>query len=340
MNQQTVPFTAGDGFPCSLVHVTGDRAPSKGPVVLVHGAGVRANMFRPPTERTLVDCLLDAGYDVWLENWRASIDGPVNKWTLDQAALYDHPAAVKRVCEETGSFTVKAIVHCQGSTGFFMSAVAGLVPQVTTIVSNAVSLHPVVPLLADIKQRFGVPVFKHLVDYMDPQWGLSAPTPVAKFVDLIVRLTHHECDNPVCKHVSFMYGAGFPTLWSHENLNDATHQWLTREFAFCSMAFFAQMGRSVRAGRIVAVDGFSELPPHVLAHPPRTNARIAFVTGAQNKCFLPESQARSFEYFNALRPNYHSLHILPGYGHLDIFLGKNAGREVFPRMIAELDTPN
>lgn len=337
MKDRTVPFAAGDGFPLSLVHVTGDRPPTRGPVLLSHGAGVRANMFRPPSGRTLVDCLIDAGYDVWLQNWRASIDGPPNKWTLDQAALYDHPAAVRRIVEETGAPRIKAIVHCQGATGFMMAAVAGLLPEVSTIVSNAVSLHPIVPRLADIKQRFGVPLFKRFVDYMDPQWGVSAPTPMAKLIDLIVRLTHHECDNAVCKHVSFLYGAGFPTLWSHDQLNDETHGWITREFSYCSMAFFSQMGRCIRAGHLVTVDGLPGLPPHVLAHPPRTDARMVFVAGADNKCFLPESQQRTYAYFNGLRPGYHALHIVPGYGHLDIFLGRNAARDVFPTMIAELD---
>jgi len=306
-------------------------------VLLVHGSGVRANIFLPPVERTLVDCLVDAGYDVWLENWRASIDGPPNKWTLDQAALYDHPAAVKRVLEETGAEALKAVVHCQGSTSFMMSAVAGLLPQVTTIVSNAVSLHPIVPRLAAIKQRFGVATFGRFLDYMNPQWGIDAPAGLPRFIDLIVRLTHHECDNAVCKHVSFTYGHGFPTLWSHENLNEATHEWIKGEFAQCSMAFFDQIGTSIQAGRIVAVEGFSALPGDVLAEPPRTEARIAFVTGQDNRCFLPESQVRSFEYFDRLRPNYHSLVLLPGYGHLDVFLGKNAWKDVFPRIVTELD---
>jgi hypothetical protein len=38
-----------------------------------------------------------------------------------------------------------AVIHCQGSTSFMMSAVAGLLPEVKTIITNAVSLHTVVP---------------------------------------------------------------------------------------------------------------------------------------------------------------------------------------------------
>src|SRR5262245_43814004 len=98
--ERTVPFAAGDGMPLNLVHVRGDREPTRGPVLLVHGAGVRANLFRPPARPNLVDVLVENGYDVWLENWRASIDLPPNPWTLDQAARFDHPEAVKTVVRE------------------------------------------------------------------------------------------------------------------------------------------------------------------------------------------------------------------------------------------------
>ncbi len=306
-------------------------------MLLVHGAGVRANIFRPPGQRTLVDALVDDGYDVWLENWRASIDFAENPWTLDQAALFDHPAAVTRVAAETGQDRIKAVVQCQGSTSFFMAAVAGLTPQVTTIVSNAVSLHPVVPKLSAFKLRYGVRLFRYLTDYMNPQWGKHAPTFAARTIDLLVRLTHHECDNAVCKHVSFTYGTGFPSLWSHEFLTAETHEWIRDEFAFCSMAFFLQMSASIEAGRIVAVEGRRELPSDVLERPPQTDARMVLLAGDKNNCFLPESQVRSFEYLDSLRKNYHALHVFRGYGHLDIWLGRHAAQDVFPIVLSELN---
>ncbi len=284
-----------------------------------------------------MDYLIDDGYDVWLENWRASIDLPPNPWTLDQAAVYDHPEAVKRVVAETGCDRIQAIVHCQGSTSFFLSAIAGLTPQVKTIVSNAVALHPVVPRLSAFKLRYGVRSIQYITEYMNPQWGVRAPTVAAKLVDLLVKLTHHECENAVCKHVSFTYGAGFPSLWRHENLSPETHDWIRQEFAACSIAFFLQMERSVRAGRLVPVDGHSELPRDVLAAPPLTEARIALFAGEANQCFLPESQIRTFQYLDSLHKNFHSLHVLPGYSHLDVFLGENAAKDVFPLILGELN---
>ena len=221
LSQRIVPFTAGDGFECNLIHVRGEQEPTKGPVILVHGAGVRANIFRAPVETTFVDYLIANGYDVWLENWRASIDLPPNEWTLDQVALYDHPKAVEKIVEETGHDTFKAVIHCQGSTSFTMSAIAGLVPQIKTIVTNAVSLHPIVRKLARPKLKYATPLVSLITKYLNPQWGLEAPTLTAKIIDVLVRLTHHENESAVSKHISFTYGVGWPTLWNHDNLNDA-----------------------------------------------------------------------------------------------------------------------
>ena len=119
--ERVVPFTAGDGTPLNLVNLRGPEDPTKGPVIVVHGAGVRANLFRAPTDETIVDALIAAGYDVWLENWRSSINFPMREYTLDDAALHDHPKAVEKILEETGVSEMKAIIHCQGSTSFTMS---------------------------------------------------------------------------------------------------------------------------------------------------------------------------------------------------------------------------
>ncbi len=337
MRTTTIPFIAGDGFECNLQHVEGNSSPTRGPVLLVHGAGVRANIFRAPVEQNVVGALIEAGYDVWLENWRASIDLKPNQWTLDQAALYDHPKAVETVLAQTGAETIQAIIHCQGSTSFMMSAVAGLVPKVTTIISNAVSLHPVVSPLASLKGRVAPPMVGMLTKYLDAQWGRRAPGIFPKLISAYIGLTHRECDNGVCKHSSFIYGTGKPTLWRHENLNPETHEWLKDEFAKCPLSFFKQIRKCIMAGHLLREQNFIELPDSFVALPPQTDARVAFFAGEKNDCFKPESQIKSYNYLNAYRPGFHSLHVIPEYGHLDIFMGKNAAKDVFPKMLAELD---
>ena len=92
--ERIVEFTAGDGFRCNLIHVTGRARPPHGVRLcwcMAPACGPTFSARRFST--TIVDYLIDRGYDVWLENWRASIDFAPNKWTLDQAALFDHPEA-------------------------------------------------------------------------------------------------------------------------------------------------------------------------------------------------------------------------------------------------------
>jgi len=335
--KRVVPFRAGDGLQLNLINVSGKHPASRGPVLLVHGAGVRANLFSAPVDTSIVEFLVDRGYDVWLENWRASIDLPHNEWTLDQAAVYDHPNAVRTVLQETGASSLDAVIHCQGSTSFMMSAVAGLVPEVKTIVANAVSLHTLVPAWSGLKIRYFMPMVRPLLPYVNPQWGLKAPNVLALALSLGVQAVHHECDNPVCKMVSFTYGAGFPALWRHENLNPATHEWIKQEFGDVPISFFVQMDRCVRAGHLVGVDGFKQLPSDFVAQQPQTDARFSFLAGQRNQCFLPESQRRTYEWFDGLHKNFHTFHELPGYSHLDVFIGKAAAQEVFPLIAAELE---
>lgn len=335
-----IPFTAGDGLELNLINIKNPHDVSKGPVIVVHGAGVRANIFQAPVDQTIVDALIEQGYDVWLENWRASIDFKARLWTLDQAAVYDHPYAVRKILEVTGERQLKAIVHCQGSTSFTMSLVAGLLPQVTTVVSNAVSLHPVVPSWSKFKLYYMLPLVKLMTDYLNPQWGIRAPTFAAKLINSMVMLTHHECDNPVCKQVSFTYGSGCPALWSHENLNDQTHSWLNNEFAAVPLTFFTQITRSIKRGNLLSVRDISSLPRDFTQYHPKTSARFAFCAGLKNLCFLAESQKRSYQYFSAISPNFHVLKLFPEYGHLDVFMGKNAAVDTFPFIIDELNKGN
>jgi hypothetical protein len=340
---EVIPFVAEDGRVGNVIHVvrsdssgTVPSAPPRGPVLLIAGSGVRANIFRAPVEVTVVDALLDDGFDVWLENWRASIDFPPNEWTLDEAAAFDHPVAVRTVLEHTGHDRLKALVHCQGSTSFMMAATAGLLPEVTTIVSNAVSLHPVVPRLARWKLDWFHRPIRALTRYLDPHWGVEAPDAVAKAITALVRVVHRECTNTPCRIASFTYGVGHPTLWSHALLNDATHEWVKQEFGPVPLTFFYQMTKCVDAGHLIAANRFPQLPANFGVDAPRTDATITLLAGQQNACFLAESQERTFDYFSSKGNGQYDLHVIPQYGHLDMFMGKDAARDVFPTILDAL----
>jgi len=332
---ETIEFDAYDGVTCNLKHLLNENI-SKGPVLLVHGAGVRANIFNPPTDQNLITQLANEGYDVWLENWRGSIDLKPNPWDLDQVALNDHPAAVKKVVEITGHNEIKAIIHCQGSTSFMISAVLGLVPEVKTIISNAVSLHPVVSPYSIVKINYYLPFVKLIYKYLNPAWGLHAPDLKAKALRLLVSATHWEKDTLVGKFVSFTYGAGFPALWLLENLDEKTMDWIQHEFAEVPLTFFDHIKKCIHKG-VLSPNDYAHQDSTYLDVPPKTDARIILFGGEQNLCFHPDSQRNTFRYLETINQGFHKLYMLDGYSHLDVFLGKNANKDVFPIMIHELN---
>ena len=95
MNHQfeTVEFEAYDGVKCNLKHLINDHV-EKSLVILVYGAGVRANIFNPTSEKNIISMLAEEGYDVRLENWtgspsadEAGIDMASNHWKPDNWSI-------------------------------------------------------------------------------------------------------------------------------------------------------------------------------------------------------------------------------------------------------------
>jgi hypothetical protein len=269
-------------------------------------------------------------------NWRGSIDLPECSYTLDEVARYDHPALIATVLRETGASTLKAIVHCQGSTSFALACAGGLVPEVTDVVSNAVSFHPQVPRLSKLKMQLLLPGMQLSFPGFDPQWTLRPTALRARLVATIARAVRRECREPVCQMANFTYGVGGNVLWDHANIDPPTHRWIAREFGWVPTSFFRQMARCTRAGHLVAVSGFDEIPDDVVAVPPRNRPRWTFLAGGANRCFLPSSQERSFAWLDAIEPGRHALVVVPGYTHLDLFFGRNADRDVFGHVVDAL----
>lgn len=337
LREEIVPYTTEDDFTGHLVRVRhADREPDLGPVYMAAGSSVRTNIFRAPIEINIVEALVDAGYDVWLNEWRASFEHARNAWSLDEGALYDHPEGVRTVVRVTGAEKIKALVHCQGSSSFFMGLVSGKMPQVDTVVCNAMALHPVVHPLSKAKIVGLTPLMGLVADYVDISWGIRPQNWLSHLIRSWVRATNRECDNLVCRISSFFYGYSRSAMWDHAKLSRETHDWLTDEFEWIPIRFFRQMRRSILRGHLVWDRKRDGVPRDLCAQPPQTDARITFLQGTSNRCFSPESQARSFAWFDRHQPGRHQLREMRGYGHFDCWMGDDAPRDVFPIVLDAL----
>jgi hypothetical protein len=337
LRRRLVAVRTADGRDLTIHHIRGAGEPTQGPVLLLHGTGVRAEIFYgAPQPHSLVGALVEAGFDVWVGNWRGSIDLPECDYTLDEVARFDHPALIATVRRETGADTLKAVVHCQASTSFALACAGGLVPEVTDVVSNAVSFHVDVPRLSKLRMQLLLPGMQLGFPGFDPQWTLRPTAFRARVLALGARAVRRECREPVCQMANFVYGVGGNVLWDHRNIDPPTHRWIAREFGWVPTSFFRQMARCTKAGHLVTVDGADELPADAVAAPPRNRPRWTLLAGTANRCFLPDGQRRTFAWLDRLEPGRHALVELPGYTHMDVFFGRDADRDVYGHVVDAL----
>jgi hypothetical protein len=336
--RRIVPFKTDDGLTLNLHQIRRDVAVAGRPVLLVGGLAMRANAFYgPASQRTLVDALVDEGRDVWVENWRTSIDLPQSDYTLDEAAAYDHPAAVGKVCELTSTDRIDAVAHCMGSASLTMSIVAGLVPELERVVSSAVSLHIRLAALSRWRLALALPVGSFIMPGVDPQWAARAPTPASAAVVRggVLQMRRNYTD-PLVAATTFIYGGKPEALWMRANMDADTLAWTAREFGYAPLSVFRQIRRSSRAGHLVHVSSLAGLQEDPLDAKPPAHTRITFLAGDQNRFFLPSGQLASFEHFDAMKRGFHQFCELKGYSHFDVLVGRGASRHVFPEILKGL----
>jgi cholesterol oxidase len=328
-------FPAKDGVPLRLTRYQGG---SKGPVILSHGLGVSSLIFSLDTiDTNMLEYLYAHGYDVWLLDYRNSIALPSDaalQASGDDVALNDYPAAVDKVREVTGARDVQMVVHCWGSTTFFMAMLAGL-QGVRSVVCSQIATHVVAPIATHLKPGLHVPSFldalgiKSLSAFASTQESL-----IEKVYDGALRLyptqARERCENLTCHRITFMYAP----LYDHAQLNDATHETLYETFGVANMKAFEHLALLTNKGHLLNFAGEDVYLPHL----DRLALPITFIHGADNECFEPESTRITYDLLRQTNgTSFYDRHVIPGYGHIDCIFGKNASRDIFPIVLNALD---
>jgi cholesterol oxidase len=363
-----------DGVTVALTRYRGGR---KGPVIVAPGIGVTAASYALDTvEVNLAEHLCRAGYDVWLFDYRASpaLPSSTGAFTADDIAVYDWPAAVDAVCRATGAKDVQILAHCVSSLTLLMALLNGL-QRVRSVIASQFSLHPVthwfnytrldldvVPLidgglgkyLADklpLGERAiaaltrelngvlpgGLPA--HLLTglpYIDVR---SSSSPDDQALDALLwnlpMPSQDHCKNPVCHRMFAVYGLAL----NHANLNEATHNALVDIFGPISSRLFEQLSQIMRVGYAVDRNGKNTYLPNAA----RLALPITLLSGARNQILMPESTQRTLAWLRRSNPAHASIytrHVFPDYAHMDLFIGKNADRDIFPFIEATLNAHN
>jgi pimeloyl-ACP methyl ester carboxylesterase len=334
-------FATEDGLGLSLTRF--HRADCDDVVLLIHGLTLSRDMFIMPEHTNLVSFLLDQGFtDVWALDFRMSnrfpYDMETHRYTMDDVALFDHPAALRALREVVGDRRVHVIAHCLGSVSFMMSLFGGTVDDVTSVISNSVALTPRLSPWARRKLTFAPELSEYVLGMpvLDPRFGEAPWFTRRSLFARGVSLFHRECDNSACHMLSFMWGSGKPAMFGHDTLDPVTHERMADLCGPCGVHYYRHLRKMVEAGQIVKYDATNpRLPGDFLANAADMATPILFLTGDRNHVFT-DSNVVCHQLLEEAAPGLHTLEILPGYGHVDPFMGINSHRDVFPRMVAFL----
>jgi cholesterol oxidase len=331
---ETHPFTTSDGVALRLTRFKGG---ARGPVILAPGFGTSGLAYTIDTPDTnLPEFLFARGYDVWVLDYRASPELPASdtQFTVDDIATRDWPAAVARVRQQSGAASVQVMGHCVGSLSFLMAMLAGMT-GVRSAVCSQLTLFPVAPALTDAKAAMhlaslldGVGDHFWQTDAYPHQWIEAA-------LDRFMRLypTHEGCTSAVCRRILFLYGEVF----HHANLNDPTHQAIHEMFGRANLTTLKHLTRMIQKGHVVDSKGEDTYLPHVS----RLALPISFIHGEINRMFLPRGSEQTYEFLREKNgPQWYTRTVIPGYAHMDCFIGRDAARDIYPVVAAELDKMN
>ncbi len=339
----THPFSTADGLGLSLERF--QRGDCDDVVLLIHGLTSSSDMFIMPEHYNLVSYLLDNGLtDVWCLDYRMSnhfnYNLYPNDYSMDDVALYDHPAAIAEIRKAIGEGKrLHVIAHCVGSLTFTMALAAGTVKGITSCIANSISLTPYIPGWS----RFKITVFPFILErilnipYVSPGWPTEPRLTLGKLLSKGISLFHRECKEPSCHMLSLMWGSGYPALFEHGNIDDATHHRLADLFGGTGLNYHRNVRTMVSSGhRAVKTrrDGaaYAALPDDYFEAGLNIETPILFVTGSNNRVFA-DSNIHCYERMVAHGVRRHGLRVFEKYGHQDMFMGKQCHRDIFPAML-------
>jgi cholesterol oxidase len=243
---------------------------------------------------------------------------------------------VQKVLEVTGAESVQMVAHCFGSTTFFMAMLAGL-KGVRSAVISQIATNIVAPLMTNIKTGLHMPSLMDAlgIDSLNAYVSTEARW-YEKLYDRAISLmpmqSEERCNSATCHRITFMYS----NLYEHDQLNTATHDALHEMFGIANVTSFEHLAELVRKGHLVAFNGDEVY----MSHLERLAIPMAFIHGAENNCFLPESTQLTIELLGEKNGSkLYSRHVIPNYGHIDCIYGKNAVQDVYPFILHHLEGP-
>ncbi len=327
--------TTDDSYHIRLTRYNGG---TKASVMLAHPFNSCGRLWSVDTiDTNLVEYLYANGYDVWLLDYRLSIDLPYVKeqMNLDQIAQYDFPAATEKIKEVAGVEKVHVVSHCVGSLTAQMAVLKGC-KNIGSIAAFQVSLFPESPLQVMLKTELRVPSLLKKIGI----GSLDAYTDTdANFWEKVYNRSlkvygaawGYDSDSAVYNRLTFMFGPQYEM----DNVNELTHSTLHETFGVANMTTYTQLTKMLREERFVDYFGEDTYIPKVEN---MKDVPVTLIAGGKNQVFKAKNVKNAVKYLN--KKNGEGIYkyvIIDDYGHTDCVVGKNAAYDVFPYVLEHLE---
>lgn len=267
---------------------------------------------------------------------------------------------------------VSAFGQCIGSAALGMALLSGRLsyrqraalsvrghhPQLSMLSSVMFSqVHPWIVGSRDTQSKTWMPALLQMLwprgsvafAVRGPQEGMVLPLLDRLFASMPVprgedrRPLGHDDAAATCRRIRFIEAP----LFKHDNINDETFAAMNRLFGDANLRLFAHARRFVDRERLVDEDGINRyvtdgnLREH-LALP------VQLLHGAENELFDWSSARRSFAGLRNFHEGWQQAFcqgadgkpaplVIPGYGHLDVLIGKDAATHVYPKVLSFFD---
>lgn len=297
------------------------RAPLPGaaPVVLCPGVGFSASIFDLPEELSLARYLAAQGYDVWTLDFRGRgfsdkprLWGNIRfNWSFDDYVDFDVPAAVDRICQLTGAAEVQWIGFDMGALALWAAAGGQKVRHIKSAIALGAACffkrqRP--HLSTNLLRLLSLLRLEAVAALLSPLWGHLYPPP------LNILQNRDNIDGTVYRRALVNSSCSF----SRKEM--AQYRLWLEEDCFQSSDGQRDFRAGLNAVKIptLFICGVRD----VLGPVDMVEATSVAMSAVEQKETLLASRMHSMS---------------ANYGHLDLLIGRNAHRDIFPHLLQWLD---
>eukprot|EP00057_Strongylocentrotus_purpuratus_P034375 XP_794970.1 PREDICTED: gastric triacylglycerol lipase-like [Strongylocentrotus purpuratus] len=348
-------ITAKDGVPLVMTRY---KCGNKGPILFLHGLCVTSRIFSLDTiDKSVVEFFCEHGYDMWVLELRFSVALPSHRkpTQMQDSAEKDLPPVVDFILKETESPDLQVYAHCIGSLTMHIALFGGHIDKRRIrcfvasqsgfcMISSAMNHAKANTRLDGVAVAFG---FSGLNAYTDKNDHVREKI-MSVMANALARSTlddKNQCSDIVCHRITSMFGL----MWEHRNLNDKTHNTLTEWFGFGHAVYYHHLAVTFRKGRLTDFKGNDIYIPDFnsknrLQSPQYRKAMkkldipVLYYVGSLNKGWDIDATRQSYVRCKEANPDQHyEWFQVPEYGHLDCVMGKDASKDVYPRILPFLE---